>query len=60
MRHAMRAQGDVLVITGPVPSNDALVFGVNQVRVPCHRERGYFSSAEYIAVPMMLCIWVVG
>ena len=35
-RYALRAQGDVFVITGPVFANDAPAVGTNQVRVPSH------------------------
>lgn len=35
-QYALRAKGDVFVITGPVFANDAPAVGANQVRVPSH------------------------
>jgi endonuclease G len=45
-RYAMRAKGDVYVITGPVFGPDSPVIGPNRVRVPTHIFKLVYDSTE--------------
>lgn len=48
-RYALRAKGDVYVITGPVFAPNSLVIGSNRVRVPTHIFKLVYDSKEHRA-----------
>jgi endonuclease G len=48
-RYALRAKGDVYVITGPVFGPNSLVIGPNRVRVPTHIFKLVYDSKEHRA-----------